>query len=275
MSRCIMKIIKSTGEKVPFKKVHIEKSLSDAGATRNFAREIAREVSKKVRPGMNTEEILDITLEKIKSDPGLYAKYDLKRAIMNLGPHGFLFEEYLAQILQEYGYKTKVGVKLKGKVVIQEVDILASKSKKNHMIEAKYHNTQGIYTDTKVAMYTHARFLDISSNHENKIDREWLITNTNFTRGAIQYSSGVNLKMISWKYPLGGSLRELINKKNLYPVTIFKCISNPMKEKLFRARIVLAKDLENADLTKLSKRTGLKKETLNNVLGELHGICRV
>jgi len=270
-----MKIIKAAGKKVPFRKAHIERSLYDAGATRDFARDVALKVAKKVHSGMSTEEVLDITLDKIKSNPELYARYDLKRAIMNLGPHGFLFEEYLAQILQEYGYKTKVGARLKGKVVTQEVDILATKSKKNHMIEAKYHNARGIYTDTKVAMYTYARFLDIKSNHENKIDRAWLITNTNFTTGAIKYSSGVNLKVISWKHPQGESLRDLINKKGLYPITIFKCISEPMKEKLFKAKIVLAKDLEKKDLGILSKKTGLSKETLNNILGEMHMVCRV
>ena len=40
---------------------------------------------------------------------GLVAKrYDLKRAIMSLGPHGFTFEEFFSQLLQNYDYETKI-----------------------------------------------------------------------------------------------------------------------------------------------------------------------
>jgi predicted RecB family endonuclease len=55
---------------------------------------------------------------------------------MSLGPSGFLFEQFFSEILKNYGYKTKINVFLKGKIITHEIDIIAEKNKK-YMIECK------------------------------------------------------------------------------------------------------------------------------------------
>jgi len=270
-----MKIIKATGEKEEFNKDKIKTSVMNAGASQKLAEQIAKRVGSEIKEGTTTEKILDLTINSLKEYKciDIAVKYDLKRAIMLLGPSGFSFEEYLAQILQNYGYKTTTNNFIKGKAVIQEVDVVASKDNKTSMIEAKYHNHSGIKTGTKVAMYTYARFLDIKSNSKNKFDDAWLVTNTKYTSEAIKYSTGVNLKLIGWGYPKNKNLQKLIEEKYLYPITIFKGISRNTKEHLFRAKIILAKDLANSNIKLLAKKTDLDKKTLEKVVNEAKMIC--
>lgn len=267
-----MKIIKASGLKEDFDKKKIEYTAVKAGASKDFAQKIADTVSKEIHEGDTTKKILERTLQLLKEKPEIAARYDLKRAIMTLGPHGFLFEEYIAQILQNYGYKTKTDQIIKGKDITHEIDVVASNDKIS-IIEAKYHNLPGTYTHTKVALYSYARFLDLKKNSKIKIDESWIITNTKCTDRAIKYSKGVGQKIISWNYPKGESLQELIEKKDLFPITIYKTISNPIKEKLFQAKIVLAKDLKKYSLQELKRKTGLDEKILQKVLDETKKIC--
>lgn len=260
-----MEIIKASGEREDFRKGHIEKSVVRAGGSRELAKSVADGVGRKVRKGMETGKILDLVLKGLRGHPDVAMRYDLKRAIMNLGPSGFPFEEFVSQVLRNYGYKTITGEQFRGKAVLQEVDIVAKGKGVVAMIEAKYHNSPGIYTDTKVAMYTYARFLDVKSNAKNKFSEAWLVTNTKCTSQAVKYAEGVGIKVIGWRYPKKGNLRELVEAKGLYPITIFRGISEKVKHQLFKANIVLAKDLENFDLGKLKKRTGLSEKVLMEI----------
>ena len=267
-----MKIIKASGDETNFNERKIEKSVMKAGAPKKLALEVAKNVRKKVHEGTTTNDILNLTIKSLVKDKEIAARYDLKRAIMSLGPSGFPFEEFFSQVLRNHGYKATTNNYIRGKVVMQEVDIVARKNKVS-MIETKYHNKKGIRTDTKVAMYTYARFLDIKSNPKYKFNEVWLVTNTRCTSQAKKYSKGVGLRVIGWSYPKNGNLQELIESKYLYPITIFKSISESTKEKLFKAKIVLAKDLADHSVEELSRKTGLDKKTLAKILEDAKRIC--
>jgi hypothetical protein len=222
--------------------------------------------------GMKTKEIQKITLKALGSCQIARYKYNLKDAIMSLGPHGYTFEEYFSLILKNYDYKTLTGKKVKGKAVYQEIDVIATKNNKTSMIETKYHNSHGIRTNTKVAMYTHARFLDIKSNPKNKFDDAWLVTNTACTNNSIKYASSVGLKVIGWNYPKTGNLQDLIKKKDLYPITIFKINKNDL-DKLFRSKIVLASDLSKSKIKNLSSRTNIRPNELQKIINHAKEVC--
>ena len=56
---------------------------------------------------------------------------------------------------------------MKGKCASHEIDVIADKGDSlRYMIECKYHNSQGIYTGLKEALYTHARFLDLNNGYK-------------------------------------------------------------------------------------------------------------
>jgi len=263
-----MYVIKASGEKEQFDPKKIFKTCLRAGASKDLAGKVAEEVGKKVYDGITTKEILNLALSLLKEKPEVVARYDLKRAIMMLGPTGFPFEKFFAEVLQNYGYKTEIGKIIRGKQVNQEVDITAVKESA-YMVECKYHNAQGIHTGLKVAMYTYARFLDLKEH----FDHAWLVCNTKCSGDAIKYSEGVNQRITSWRYPKKESLEQLIEQKNLYPITILKSINKNTKDKLAQANIMLAKDLLDYNMNDLKRKTGLSENILKKVILEVKDVC--
>jgi len=83
----------------------------------------------------------------LKERPIFAGKYSLKNSIMELGPSGFLFEQYFAAILKEYGYRTRTNQMIGGMCATHEIDIVAEKDGVQYLIEAKYHNTRGIKSE--------------------------------------------------------------------------------------------------------------------------------
>jgi len=270
----MVQIMKANGTLTDFKKSKIEKTILKAGGSKELAKEVSGKVSKRIKRGTRTKEILKLTLKSLKKQPYIAMRYDLKRAIMSLGPHGFTFEEFFSQLLQNYDYETKVGQILKGKATTHEVDIIAKKNKK-FMIECKYHNRAGKHSDSKVAMYTYARFLDLHNNKKNKFNQGWLVTNTKCTYHAIEYANGVDLRITSWKYASKNekNLQELIEFRRLYPITILSSVVGNIKESLARAKIVLAKDIITYNIKELKEKTRLKEKDLRKVLKEANEVC--
>lgn len=257
-------MIKASGEKEEFDAGKVRRTCVRAGASEGLASKIASEVESRVHDGISTKEIHKMTLSLLKEDPPAASKYALKQAILTLGPAGFSFEEFMAAVLRNYGYKTEVDVILEGKCVSQEVDIVAELDGKRFMIECKYHNTPGIQTDLHVAMYTYARFLDL----REKFDQGWLVCSTKCTISARKYAECVGLKLTSWKYPKE-SIESLIDKKKLYPVTILTSVSGLERDRLFGAKIMLARDLLNYEPKELEKLTGLPESTVAKILEEV------
>ncbi|HIG94532.1 MAG: restriction endonuclease [archaeon GW2011_AR13] len=267
-----MQIIKASGKKEEFEPLKIQNTIMQAGASEKLAKDVLKKIldeykdKNKVQSKAILNKIIDLLQEK---NPDIAARYDLKRAIMNLGPSGFPFEVYFSKILENHGYQVKVGQILQGKNITQEVDIVAE-NKLRYMIECKYHNKLGIHTKVNVAMHTYARFLDL----KNQFDYPWLATNTKCTTDLISYANGINMKITSWQYPKKENLKALIEEKALYPITIIRSIDESSKQKLHEADIVLAKDLALYDIEELKIKTKLSKETLKIILKEAKMICK-
>ena len=268
----IMQIIKASGKKEEFEPLKIQNTIMQAGASEKLAKDVLKKIldeykdKNKVKSKVILNKIIDLLQEK---NPDIAARYDLKRAIMNLGPSGFPFEVYFSKILENHGYQVKVGQILQGKNITQEVDI-AAENKLRYMIECKYHNKLGIHTKVNVAMHAYARFLDL----KNQFDYPWLATNTKCTTDLISYANGIDMKITSWQYPKKENLKALIEEKALYPITIIRSIDENSKQKLHDAKIVLVKDLALYDIEELKIKTKLSKETLKIILKEAKIICK-
>lgn len=277
-----MDIIKASGEKEKFEKEKIFQSLKRAGADSELAQKICQRVSKDTKPGIKTDDIFNQTLICLqKENPILAARYNLKNAIMELGPTGFPFERFIAEILKEYGYETKIGEQVRGHCVVHEVDVIAMKGKEHFMVECKYHNNRGLKTDVKVALYTYGRFLDLKKvwekmpGHQYFFHQAWLVTNTKCTSQAIRFARCQGLKIISWHYPKGESLNELIDKKGLYPVTILPSLSEFAKKKLAQNNIILAKDLLRYSQDDLIKGFGIYSDLAKKLREEINSLYSI
>lgn len=263
-----MKVIKSSGDIQDFSERKIFSSIKEAGGSTKLAKDAIKEVKKKYTKNISTQKILEILIDFLKKEPGVSERYDLKRAIMDLGPSGFPFEKFFSKILKEYGFETKVGQKLKGKKIIHEIDIIAKKKKK-FMIECKYHNHRGTITRLHPSMYTYARFLDLKKYN---FDFSWLVTNTKCSPDAINYAKGVKQKITSWKYPKKQSLEKLIERKKLYPITILHSIDENLKHKLFEKNIIILKDFEKISEEELKQNFKITEEKAKEIIKDIYQI---
>jgi hypothetical protein len=201
-----------------------------------------------------------IALSEEKEGAALKQRYQLKDAIMRLGHAGFMFENYIGEILTHSGFKVKnIGSKIKGKCIVHEIDLIAFTEHKRILIECKYHSKHGTYTGLKESLYTHARFLDTKFY----FDEECLICNTKVSTHAKKYAKCIGQQIISWRYPPNNSLENIIEKNHLYPITILNLNSNEL-EIFSHHRIMLAKNLLDHTEYALSKKTGIKIKRIRN-----------
>jgi len=148
-----MDIIKASGSKEKFRKEKIYSSLKRIGVDPRLAQKVSQEVTNTLGKRVSSERVLRRVTQCLRRENPIFAaRYNLKRAIMELGPAGFLFEKYVSEIFREYGYLTQVGRMVRGYCVRHEIDVIAQKGKKHFMIECKYHNRRGTRSDIKVAL---------------------------------------------------------------------------------------------------------------------------
>src|SRR3989338_6846541 len=214
-------ITKADGEQEPFDTAKLEMSLERAGASATARARIAARILRELRPGITTEKIYRHAFEMLRKEesPPIAARYSVKRAVFDLGPSGFPFEQFLAEVLRAHGWVVRTGVALTGRCAPHEVDVLAEKGGKRIGIEAKFHNDAAGKTDIKDALYVKARYDDLRAAPlaSSRVDEGWLVTNTQFTRNAIRYAQCSNLTLIGWDYPSAKKLMSMIEEARAHP----------------------------------------------------------
>ena len=261
-----MLIIKASGKKEEFNKEKIKSTCRRAGAPEWLAEKISENIRKKIRENITTKEILQLTLSMLdKEMPNIAARYDLKGAIMRLGPAGYEFEKFMANLFTRYGYKTTINKIIKGKCISHEIDIISEKENEKILIECKYHNSSGIYTGVHDILYTKARFDDIingyKSNNINSFTNCQLVSNTRFSSEVIKYAKCMGILLLGWDYPKE-NIRTMLENKNLYPITVMRGLSKYMQSKLINGGIVFCIDLLENDILSLSSNIGITKKHL-------------
>ncbi len=284
-----MLVTKASGEQEEFSPEKLRQTCLRAGATERLADKVVAEVGKKMFEGISTKQILNIALFILDREmPHVAAKYDLKGAIMRLGPAGYEFENLIGELLREYGYKTKVHSFVRGYCIGHEVDVIAEKAaggaRETGMIECKYHNASGIFSGVKDVLYTYARFEDLQQGVKLsgiKFTRCWLVSNTKFSSDVIKYANCRKIILIGWKYPdktdsrdknIVPSLKKMLDEKKLYPITILRTIDRDSQEKLAAAGLMFCKDLIRNRMEKL-EQTGINRRKLKELIKEAEVLC--
>ncbi len=272
-------ITKYNGEKELFDIEKLKKSLIGAGAVLKVADKVASDVEAKITDGMTTKEIYKHAFNLLKKQENvLAAKYSVKRAIMDLGPHGFPFEDFMGEIFRVQGYKVNIGETVNGRCVLHEMDVVAENDQEFVVIEIKFHNNHGIKSDLKTTLYVKARFDDLEQgglfkSKENKRIRKILATNTKFSSKAIKYAKCAGIELIGWNYPPeGGNLQDLIQKTALHPLTCLSSLSNKEKQEFLKQGIVLCRDVK-AGGENLLGQAGVPKNKTAGVLDEANKLC--
>ncbi len=269
-------ITKADGQLEPFDPTKLETSLQRAGATSVVRAKILGRVLHDLKPLASTEDIYRHAYELLKEGEvqPVAARYSMKRAVFALGPSGFPFEQFLAEVLRGHGWKTQTDLMMVGRCAPHEVDVLAEKDGRRVGIEVKFHNEQGGKTDIKDALYVHARYEDLKQAPllSSRVDEGWLVTNTEFTRNAIRYGRCSNLTMFAWDYPRTRGLSAMIEEARVHPVTALTTLSDGEKRRLLEKKIVLCKSVQTAHLL---EEYGINPGKIPQVLDEAKRLCGI
>jgi len=272
-------IKKQDGSEELFDVEKLRRSLHRSGASDKAIDEVVGKIENELKEGITTSEIYKHAFKYLKhAERPVAARYSMKRAILALGPSGYPFEDFIGEIFKAKGYKNvRLGTMVNGACALHEVDILAEKDGKRMGAEIKFHNKLGTTSDLKVALYVHARFEDIRKREKKQnnesIDEDWLITNTRFSKNAIEYGKCVGMKMMSWNYPKGVGLQDLIEETGIQPITALTTITSAEKVKLMEQKVVLCRNIEeNQDIL---ESIGLNGQKLEDIMKESKALCKV
>jgi len=267
-------VVKSNGERESFNVLKLEHSLLNAGVSPAISQKIIQVVQGELVDGMTTAEIYRhafFLLHKMEKTSAL--RYSLRRALSELGPSGFPFEKFVAEIFKAQGYQVETDKMIKGYCAEHELDVIAYNDKKLIMTEVKFHNQNGIKTDLKVALYVKARFDDLRKMHYHYGGRDMvlseglLITNTKFTKSAISYAMCAGVGMIGWNYPAKGNLHDLIVENKMHPITSLISLSADEKKYLIGRGFVICSTV----MEKLSvlQEGGFSQKRINDIIEEI------
>lgn len=243
-------VVESSGDRELFDARKLASSLHKAGATDEQANRIVSHIEGEIIDGISSNDIYRHAFDLLRAEAvHVAARYSMKRAISELGPDGFPFEKFIAELFKARGYEALTNQILQGGCVEHEVDVVAWNKNEIQIVEAKFHNEPGFKSDLKVALYIKARFDDLKEGvfsyggPGKKIHKFHLITNTKFTEHAIRYAECKKLSMMGWNYPVVGNLEDWVNETGLQPITSMLVPSKTEKQLLLKNGVIVCQHI--------------------------------
>ncbi len=272
-----MKIKNNAGETVEFEIGKLESSLRSSGANNHSIKKALQNILPNCFDGITTRELYKMAFDELKKiSNSAAARYSLKKALLELGPAGFYFEQWIARVFQNIGYKTETGQLIKGHSVTHEADVIAKKGDKTYWVECKFRNAEDTKISVTTPMYVLSRIKDISNITYNLFGTKteftdgWLITNTYFTKDSIAFSEYYGLRLLSWDFPENQSIKNLVDQNALYPITCLTTLDGKQKQKLLEKKCVLVKELfQNQNLLNVLELNQEKKSEILEEAREL------
>ena len=268
-------IINSRKEKELFSFDKVYQSALRAGADKELAMEIAKSIEQQIFPSIKTSDIYRRIKKILRArDYKTNLKFSLKHAINKLGPTGFPFEKYVAEIFRENGFEVKINQYIAGACLPSyEIDFVAKKESLIYIGECKFRNLAGQRVHTNNVLANFARFLDIyngkffSDDEKKNFEiKTIMVTNTKFTNMAQKYSKCVGAGILGWRYPKGNSLEYLIEKKKLYPITILPSLNKNLKHIFVSEKIMLAKDVLEINTKNFAKKFKISENNIHTLI---------
>ncbi|MEI7480526.1 MAG: YraN family protein [bacterium] len=275
-------VLKNDGQMQSFDPSKLLRSLQRSGADRELADLVMSEIGKSIKNGMRTTEIYRLAFTIMHKHQKKQAyRYSIRKAVADLGPTGFGFEKFVAEIFKAKGYQTLTDQNVRGKCVEHEVDLVAWDDVELLMAEVKFHNDAAMKSDVKVALYVKARYEDIAAmtydsygKPGRRISEGWLITNTKFSQAAIDFGmcTGSGLKLVSWNFPPVSNLHNMIEITGTIPITVLTTLTMSEKQGLISKGIVLCKQITKPeDLLSI----GIKADRMAEIINEAKEIHQI
>lgn len=272
-------IQKASGKTEAFDVRKLKTSLKNAGANEDAISEVVSDIQNWVYDGVTTAKIYTRAFRIFRqiSTAGALL-YNLKKAILDMGPTGYPFEHFVGELFRRQGYEVEVGLVMEGASVTHEMDVIAKKGREQILGECKFSHKQGHSISIQVPLYVHSRVNDIVEKlKEEKANQDinftaWIFTNGRFSADSIEYSRCKGIKLMGWDHPQGHAVKDLIERERMFPITILSKLSLKDKSRLMQDGIVTcAQLLEQSG--KLGNM-GFSKKKQNLILNELKELSR-
>lgn len=266
-----MNVRKHSGELEEFDVKRLEHSLSKSGASDQEVQDVLQAILPCLYEGMPTGDIYKLAFRFLKKKANSFAaRYNLKRAIMELGPAGYHFEKWMAKIFEYLGYQSVTSQKIQGNAVSHEVDIVAQNANEQLLIECKFRNAKDAKISVTTPMYFLSRFKDTEGIHYEYFGRKrpfsegWLVTNTYWTTDSIRFGEYYGIRLLGWDYPKESNIKVRVDSAGLYPITCLTTLLKRERETLLQQGCILVKELVErpAILDALSIPTQKKKRVI-------------
>lgn len=271
-------IRKASGKREPFQEEKFKTSLRRIGADEQTIAAILDKVRSMYPNIHTTRKLFQVARNYLTDeDPTLATRYNLKQALLQLGPTGFPLESFIAALFAFEGFTVITNQTVAGKCIRHEIDVIAHLHDKKYMIESKFHNRQNLKSDVKVPLYIKARYEDIRQAWQQQLpnSREfthiWIVTNTEFTADAMQYAQCEHMRLMSWRFPAGYALRDLVAKHGLHPITALVHLTKQQKQAFLKKGLVLCRDIISHQ--KLLAEIGLKPEEIERLVHDAQRLC--
>lgn len=271
-------IRKASGDMEPFSSEKLRRSLQRSGAADNVIEPILNDVESWIYDGISSRKIYDRAFALLrKKTLSVASRYKLKNALMEMGPTGHPFEHFAGQVFKALGYNVEVAQILQGHCVTHEVDVIASKEKSRMFIECKYYLTTDKNANVQVPLYIRSRVDDIIKKQSTIPEfagytfSGGVVTNTRFTSDAMTYGECSGLKLLSWDYPVGNGLKEIIDREKIFPITVLTKLSTQDKQRLMGQGIVTCRQILETPETLDS--LGIVMISREKILAEIKNLC--
>ncbi len=273
-------ITKADGSVETFDPERLIVSLERSGAGAHAAARIADAITSTVTPGASSKEIYTRAFSLLRREARpIAARYALRRALLELGPTGHPFEDFISHLYRAEGWQVETRKIIQGKCVSHETDFYASHLEQNMFLaaELKYHNDPSYKTDLKVALYVKSRFDDIFSCdpivRTCPIDRGLLVTNTKFTSEAITYAECAGVELLGWGYPLVNNLFARMSHARVYPITALTGLARAEKRLLIEQGVIAVDEIVRN--RRLLDILHLSSERIGELLAESEGLLNL
>lgn len=270
-------VTKASGEQEKFDESKLRGSLANAGADKEIIDRICDSVNEMMYDGIPTKKIYKQAFRLLREYSDRTAgRYKLKEAILELGPTGYPFEQFIAELLNLLGYETETSKIVEGHCVSHEIDVIARKEHEHFMVECKFHNRQDHKCNVKVPLYIQSRFIDVGKywnnkgGHENHHHIAWVVTNTRFTDDAREYGNCMGLKLLSWDYPKSKGLKDLVANVNLHPVTCLSNLTDEETQQLLERDVVFCSQI--SENKKILSEIGINSRRATRIVKEARAI---
>jgi hypothetical protein len=258
-------VVKYSGEPEPFSPGKLLRSMERAGATKKQAEEIVRKVQQHFSGRVKTRDIYRFAKKELrKASAAAATRYDLRSAMSRLGPGGYVFEQYVARLLEAKGYRVETNRMVRGHCVQHEIDVSAYRGKDRILVECKHHEQTFSVNRIQTALYVQARFHDL----RKEFNKVLLVTNTKFSEQSKQYATCVGMNLLGWRFPPGKSIEFLVDRKRLWPITAIHGLRQDLLQRCYAHGVILISELAALAQQELQKRLGIGAQRATRLLRE-------